>query len=434
MSDLSSKSVAVCDSGLFVHVAQCLAESFGRVYYHAPSRSVFDRISDAIIGDGLKNIERVQEPYGLIGKVDCWCFPDIGQGEFQKHLTRLGEHVWGHHGADILETEKGIFLETLGELGMNVPEHRVIHGMKALREHLRDRENVYIKVSRFRADWETAHWRNYTLDAAMLDCAAYKLGPVQEQVVFYVFEPIDAEIEDGIDTWRINGQWPKHILHAIERKDKSLLGGMQAFADVPEMVRGVNEAFGPALDEYGHQGAFSTEVRVTDQGEAIFNDPTIRFGSPPSQLQTAIITNLAEVIYWGAHGELVEPEWNDPVGGQALITSDREKDEWLSFQMPDELRPFVKSAFCCEVDGIFTIAPNPLENWAGWLVATGPDIAGVIETLKERKELLPDGFDCDLTSMCELLKELDAAQEQGITIAPEIPTPECVIESSATPA
>lgn len=427
MTDLSGKSVAVCDSGLFVHVAQCLAEQFGRVYYHAPSQHVFPQLGDAVVGDGFENIQRVEEPYELIGKVDCWCFTDIGQGEFQRYLTSIGENVWGHHGADVLETQKGLFIDTLKEIGLPVAPHDRVKGMSNLRAYLKDAEDVYIKISRYRGTWETGHFRNWKLDQAMLDCAAYKLGPFQELVTFYVFEALDTDVEDGIDTWRVGGQWPKRVMHAMERKDKSLIGGLQDMANIAEPVRLVNEKFGPVLDRYGTQGPFSTEVRLVD-GEPFFIDSTNRFGSPPSQLQTVLIANLPQVIYHGSRGELLEPESDGVIGAQVLITSDREKDEWLPFEMPDELRRYVKSSFACEVDNVFTIAPNPLENWAGWLVATADDLEDVIALLKARKTMLPAGFDCDLTSLCDLLKEMESAKTEGVTIAEPIPEPAVILE------
>lgn len=427
MTDLSTKSVAVCDSGLFVHIAQCLATQFGKVYYHAPSQHVFPHLADAAVGDGFDNIERVEEPYGLIGKVDCWCFTDIGHGEFQKYLASVNEPVWGHLGADVLERRKGLFLKMLKEFGLPVPEYTEVKGLENLRVFLKDKEDVFIKISNYRGDWETAHWRNRTLDSGMLDAAAHKLGPFQNLITFYVFEPIDTEIEDGIDTWRVGGEWPKRVLHAMERKDKSLIGGLQDMADVAEPVRIVNELFGPVLDSYGTQGPFSTEVRMVGE-TPYFNDSTNRFGSPPSQLQTVLITNLPQVIYHGSRGELIEPESEHDLGAQVLITSDREKEEWLPFEMDSRLRPWVKSAFACEVEDVLTIAPNPLENWAGWLVATGNTLEAVINTLKERKEMLPDGFDCDLTSLCDLLEKMKKAETEGIEIADQkIPEPEIVL-------
>ena len=777
-TDLSSKSIVCMDSGLFPHIAQCLATQFGKVYYHAPSQHVFSHLADAVVGDGFENIERVEEPYSLIGKVDCWCFTDIGQGDFQSYLSSIGESVWGHHGADVLERRKGLFLKELEAVGLPVAPHTVVKGMDNLRAFLRDREDVYIKISNYRGDFETAHWRNWTLDAGLLDCAAHRLGPFQNLITFYVFEALDTTIEDGVDTWWVGGEWPKRVLHAVEKKDKSLIGGLQNLSDVAEPVRRVNELFGPVLDRYGTQGPFSTEVRLVD-GEPYFIDATCfsqdtevltdsgwklfhaiglwdkvctlnpdtrqivfqlptgriqyrfdgdmvlitndkkdlellvtpnhsvwgvpkhgtkiqefradgipyslaiprsgqwtgveatlhripayentwhsgkgkgldktcsksevvvpmddwikflalylsegsktqwtvtiaqtkykaevrnalealpfkwcesekgftcsdvqlcaalpegdkydkfvpqfvkelcprqidlflsayclgdgsidagnrvittpsiktaddlqelflkagslasirtvrfigkvcaisggtytckhdsyqvrerrlfkdfyvegwknarhakylsrvpysgmvydvtvpnhiifvrrngkacwsgncRFGSPPSQLQTALITNLPQVIYHGSRGELIEPESDHELGAQVLITSDREKEEWLPFDMDPALRPWVKSSFACEVEGVFTIAPNPLENWAGWLVATGDTLEEVIETLKERKAMLPEGFDCDLTSLCDLLREMKSAKAEGVKIAEQVPEPAAVLET-----
>lgn len=400
-----------------------------QVYYVGQPDGVLPHLADGIVGDGFENVIRATDLWSVKDECDLFCFPDIGFTGEQAELVRQGKPVWGHHGADELEWNKAKFLRTLGELGMELPPHRVARGMAALRELLFDSENVYVKISRWRGDWETFHWRNRVLDEANLDAAAYRLGSAKEMITFYVFDAIEAEVEDGIDTWCINGQWPKRMLHGMERKDRAFLGAIQGFDAIAEEVRGVNEKFGTVLGSYGYKGAFSTEVRLNDK--AYFIDPTCRFGSPPSQLQTALITNLPEVIWRGANGELVEPESDDIIGAQVLITSDREKCEWLPFEMPEELRPWVKSSFACEIRGTLTIAPNPLENWAGWLVATGGTIKEVVETLKERKALLPAGFDCDLTGMCDLLRELEAAEEKGVELTDgEIPEPAIALDDA----
>lgn len=425
MTDLSARSIAVIDSGLFVHVAQCLAKAFGRVYYFSPCSDLMPKISRHIVGDGFENIERIDEPESVIGKADAWAFCDIGAGDFQKYLTSIGEHVFGHHGGDVLEYDKEVFYRTLAEVGLEVPPHEKVQGIDNLRALLRDAEDKYVKVSKYRGDLETMHFRSWTLDEGALDCLAYRLGPLKNKFTFFVLDAIPADVETGMDSWFIGG-WPKKVFHALEHKDKSLIGGMQDFAEVAEPVREINEAFAPVLSEYGYQGPFSTEVRIGEK--PYFTDATCRFASPVSQIQTALITNLPEVIWGGAHGELIEPEYDHAFGAQVLITSDREESEWLTFDMPDELRPHIKASFSCEIDGILTIAPNPLVNWAGWLVSTGPTIQVVVDTLKERKEMLPDGFECDLSSLVDLLRELEDAKEQGVEITKqEIPAPESVL-------
>lgn len=429
MKSIEQVRLCVVDHGLFPHISQCLAEQCDHVFYAGPPEEVMPKVKDACICDGFENITRVKSLWDVKHQVHGFVFPDIGFSAEQSELIDQGYPVFGHHGADELETHKGRFLDTLEDLDMPVPPHVRIQGLTPLKEHLCGETNKYVKISKYRGDWETFHWRNEVVDAIALDCAAYRMGPLKEHITFYVFDHLDTEIEDGIDTWCINGKWPNKVLHAMERKDKSLIGAIQKMSLVHEEVRGVNEKFGPMLGEkYGYRGPFSTEVRMAED-TSYFIDPTCRFGSPPSQLQTLLIQNLPEVIWAGANGEIVEPECGDePVGAQALITSDREKDEWLTFQMPKELRPFVKSSFSCQIDGELQILPNPLENWAGWLVATGPTVEATIETLKERKKLLPDGFDCDLTSLCDLLRELESAKELGVKISNEkIPEPEIAL-------
>lgn len=417
----------VVDSGLFPHIAQCLAQKVKHCFYCGPRDQFMPKLADAIVGDGFDNITRVREFWGIKEQCDLFVFTDIGLDGEQRELTNQGFRVWGHHGGDVLEWNKARFLSTLEDLGMPSPPHTRVRGMTALRDLLMDAEDKYVKISRYRGDWETFHWRNREMDEACLDAAAYRLGPAKELITFYVFDPIDTKIEDGVDAWCIDGEWPKTVLHAMERKDKSLIGAMQKFADVAEPVRQVNEKFGPVLAEFGYRGAFSSEVRLNDQ--AFFIDPTCRFGSPPSQLQTALITNLPEVIYAGAQGVCLEPEAPEPFGAQVLITTDREKAEWAAMELPEELLEKVKASFSCQIDNLFCIAPNPLENWFGWLVATGKDIYEVIDRMKEYKEMLPDGFDCDITSLCDLLKELRDAEEKGVEITnQEIPEPETIIQ------
>lgn len=428
MKEVKDSIFCVVDHGLFPHIAQCLADQSKHVYYTGPCEEVMEKIKDATIGDGFENITRVKSLWDVKNQCDCFVFPDIGFGGEQKELLSQGLPVWGHHGADELEVMKGLFLDTLKDMGMEVPPHNRIKGFSELKAFLHDNPDKYIKISRYRGDWETLHYRNESMDGLELEARGIRLGPLREHITFYVFDPIDAKIEDGIDTWRMNKQWPKRVLHAIERKDKSLIGGIQDMADIHEDVRAMNELFAPALDAYGYAGPFSTEVRIADV--PYLNDPTIRFGSPPSQLQTVLITNLPEVILAGAHGECLEPECDDELGAQVLVTSDRDKEEWLNFPMPKELRPFVKSSFACEIDGDVQILPNPLENWAGWLVATGKTIEEVVEAMKQRKELLPDGFDCDLTPLHDLLRELEEAKEQGIQVTEQtIPSPAIVLDT-----
>ncbi len=427
MKSISEVTACVVDHGLFPHIALCMAEQCEHVYYCGPVERVMRKAEDDVVGDGFKNITRIESVWQVDEDCDVFVFPDIGFRFEQKKLIRDGKAVFGHHGADVLEVNKGMFMHALEQLGMDVPPHEVVVGMDSLMDYLSQNEDKFVKVSKWRGDWETFHFRNVELDMDYIRGHPYNRSPLRSHIKFYVFDPIDSVIEDGIDSTCIDGRWPKKVLHAMEKKDKSLIGAMQDYSSIHESVREVNDIFGPYLgDKFGYRGPFSTEVRPPH-----FNDPTCRFGSPPSQLQTVLIKNLPEIIYRGALGEVVEPEYDDNVGAQVLITSDKEKDEWLTLGFDKALVPFVKSAFSCEVDGVNRIAPNPLENWAGWLVATGKSIKEVVENLMEKKDMLPDGFDCDITSMADLLRQLEDAKDEGVKIVEPIPEPNIVVDTLA---
>jgi hypothetical protein len=427
MKPTSEVICCVVDHGLFLPIALKLAEQMGKVYYWSPWDDCAPKVEKGIIGDGFENLHRVESIWDIKSECDLFVFPDVGFAGLQKELVSQGYAVWGHHGADELETKRGLFLDTLEDVGMLVPDYDIVLGLTKLREFLKDKEDLWIKISRWRGDWETFHWRDWEHDEVTLDFYAYHFGPAKELIKFYVFKTIDTDIEDGIDTYCIDDQFPKTVMHGMECKDKSYLCSIQLMEDVDERVRIVPEKFGPVLGKYGYRGFFSCEVRIKDD-DSNFIDPTCRAASPPSQVMTELFGNLGDIIWQGANGILVEPEPTAAFGVQALLTIDRSKDEWVVLDVPEEIRQWVKCGFACEIDGKICIPPHPLESMVGWLVATGDSIEEAIDNLKEYAGQLPDGVSCDVDSMAHLLKEAETAKEQGIELTEqEIPEPEVVL-------
>ncbi|HEY2107871.1 MAG TPA: hypothetical protein VGH29_18885 [Candidatus Binataceae bacterium] len=63
MMDFSNQTVLVIDQGLYVHIAEKLAESFGRVLYYCNGwRSAFPVSERFNIGAGIDGIERIANP------------------------------------------------------------------------------------------------------------------------------------------------------------------------------------------------------------------------------------------------------------------------------------------------------------------------------------------------------------------------------------
>jgi hypothetical protein len=429
MKATNEVTACVIDTGVFQHVARRLAREYAKVYYWTPWETSFPHFRDAIIGDGYPEMQRVESVCDVEDECDLFVFLDIGYSSMQKRLIRQGKAVWGCRDADELEARRGRFLEVLErQTDLPVPKCERIKGLTNLRLFLSENEDRYIKVSTYRGDFETCHFRNMAMDESLLDKWAVMLGPLKEHWVFYVFEPIDTEIEDGIDTYCIDGQWPETVIHGMEAKDSAYVGTFQKFSDLPEEVRVVNEAMTPVLASYGYRSAFSTEVRITKDGDSYFIDPTCRFPSPPSQLMCEMTGNLGEIIWHGANGTLVEPEQVAQFGAQAIFHVDR--DEWGVFEIPEEIEQFVKISFSCMVDGKICVPPDPHGvAEIGWCVGIGDTIEEAINHLREVKEQMPEGCSVKFDSLADLLKEMQTATKLGMKMTDEkIPEPSSIIE------
>lgn len=431
MKTTDSIHVRVIDKGIFLPIARRLARQVRKVTYWSPHEEAFESVKKQI-GDGFPDIERVRSMISEKNDVDCFVFPDVGFADEQIDLIAQGFPVWGARNADTLETSRGKFLDVLGKTNLPVPQYAKVIGMEALREYLREREDQFVKVSKFRGDWETMHFRDWRQDEMELDARAVKLGPWKEVIPFYVFEKIDTEIEDGCDTYCIDGQFPSLVIHGFESKDKAYLGTFQRLDELPKEVRCVNDEFGPVLAGYGYRSFFSTEVRITKDGRSYFIDPTLRAGSPPSQVMTEMIGNYAEVIWHGANGELVDPEPAYKFGVQGLLSIKGDRSSWRTVEIPTELDQWVKAGFCCQIDGRLCFAPdNDLEmNELAWLVGVGDTAKEAIEHLKHNAELLPNGVCCEFSAIADLLKEIDEAEKSGMKFTEQVmPEPEIVLKT-----
>lgn len=431
MKDTKDVVACVVDNGLFLPVALRLSKTFKHTYYWSPWEKDFPSIRDGVIGDGYETLERVKCPFG-VPDCDLFVFPDIGYGGLQEYLESQGKAVWGGRNADTLERNRGKFLTTIEEMGMPTPKYERILGLTDLRAHLKDQEDKWVKISKWRGDVETFHWRDWRQDESQLDYYANRLGPAKDLITFYVIDPIDTDIEDGVDTFCIDGNLPKMCLHGMEAKDKAYIGTMTKFSGLPEGLRQITEAFAAQLHPYRYRQSYSTEVRI-DGEDCYFIDPTLRFGSPPSQVETNLIANLPELVWAGANGEVVEPEPAAKFGGQLLLSSKDPRDSWFSVEFPSSIADMVKCKQCCEIDGMTCFPPSEINSQEiGWLVAIGDSIQEVIDTLKEAVDELPDKVCCEVAPLADLLREIEAAEERGMEFTDQpVPQPEEVVKDAS---
>lgn len=433
MKELSDATCLCFDNGLFVPLAERLAlNGFGRVLYHSPYEQGFSTLNKGIIGYGLENVERVNDYWAVKDEVDCWCFSDIEHAGLQLELESQGRNVWGSRKGDSLELFREKFHRVLERLGLDVPKYRVCQGLNNLREFLKANEGPwYVKISRWRGAFETQKFRSWKLDECLIDQWAVKFGPAKGLIPFMVFDPIDTPLEIGGDTFNIDGQWPDTCLHGDESKDKAFISCVTPRKEMPKQIQDIMEAFGPILSEYRYRNLWSMEVRIKDD-LAFFGDPTCRFPMPATPSQLENMSNLPEVIYHGAMGELVQPVFENQFTGEVLVNMKGDRHAWGVTEVPDALKRWLKLPNSCQIDGLRCFPPDEQHGEAiGWLVALGDTLEEMISTMKDQIELLPDGMSADIEPLGELLTVVEQAQEKGIDFPADVPPPEIVMENGA---
>jgi hypothetical protein len=430
MSELSGKTICVCDNGMFLPLALKLAPHFSRAFFWSPWEKAFPVVYDDICGEGFDEIIRVESPFEYLSEIDLFVFPDVGFADLQLHLESIGKRVWGSRKGSELELRRAFFKKVQAQVEMEVPPYKAVRGMTALKEYLADHPDTYVKMSRYRGMGETFHHLNMEVSGPVLDKLALKFGPLKEEVPFVVEDTIETDIEVGWDSWNIDGQWPSIGVQGFETKDRSLIGSVQKYEDAPEEVASINEALSAMLKPYRYRNFFSSEIRIKDE-KSFLIDPTCRAPTPCIEGQMEIWGNLAEVIWHGAKGEVIEPEPLAPFFVECIIDHKQDEEQWRVLQVPKEAEQWVKLYSACKHGDLYCLPPLPHSSDAvGAVVGIGQTIEKAIEHLKKTVELLKDQpVTVHTDALYDTLVEIQKAEQQGIEFTDkEVPEPEVALK------
>ena len=418
-------TLTMIDSGLFTELAIRLAREFELVRSHVPWAAEFPTLNDRWVGRGLPHVEWVEDPYrrDIRDSTDLFCFPDILRAGEQEMLEDLGFPVWGSRNGDELETNRLWFRELQEELGMPVPDYEVLKGYDALVDFLKDHGHCFVKAtSKIRGSMETHEFWDFEQDAYWLDALKVKLGCAAEYVVFLVEEPVESPYETGIDTYCVNGQFPKTPMQGIEVKGKLILSSAQLKSRTPKPFDDALTNLAPILRERGYCNFLSAEFR-----QDILIDFCARAPNPGIGVEMEMISNLGEIIYQGAQGNLIEPDFEFEYGIQAAIFHEHDKELAKQFRIPDDLRRWVKLMEFAKVGELYQIIPRPPHGEKiGWLLGVGHSIEEATEHLQSNAEELSQyPFDIKLDALPEAVAQAQAMEAEGLDFADQpIPEPE----------
>jgi len=364
IKDPSDVVALVVDNGLFVEIAIKLAQTYKKVYYYVPWESAFAKMNLGMIGTGLENIEVVDSIYGPhFDEVDLFCFPDIYFGYEQEMLEKMGKKVWGSRTGECLELKREGMKDILKVLDLPVGKYTHIKGIANLREYLKDHEDVYVKIDKFRGTFETFHSPDYKTVEPKVDEVEYNIGAFKHTIEFTVEDALNDCVEVGTDCWAItddNGicHYPEHTISGIEIKDCGFLSIFKKYKDIPEVVTRFNERMKPVFAAYNWRGFMSTEVRIGKDMKPYMVDLCGRAPSPPNELYQEQYANLADVIWAGANGIVIEPEATAKYGCEIMLHSSWADKGWQSISFPPELRDRVKLRNATCIDGVYYAIPQ----------------------------------------------------------------------------
>jgi hypothetical protein len=417
LSKYSTKSCCVIDNGLFQEAAQKLSESFGKVYYNAPWVADYPVSYHTEIGEGFGEYERIADIWGMIDDVDLFVFPDVYQGPLQEHLVKLGKRVWGSRNGDELELWRKEAKAHFKELGLPQGPYEVVKGMTALRKYIksRDKEKLWVKISLTRGDTETFCAEGYDSVKNRLDDLQAKFGPTAEYREFIVDDHLPDTFDLAIDTYCIDGKFPSKSLLGNEQKDEGYIGVVKDWEKIPKGLTDVYEALSPDLKNFQYRNFFAIECR-TGKDQMYLSDPCCRVGSPIFELELNMMKNLAEIIWEGAEGKLVEPEYKGKYGYEVILQSQWVNEHPLLVEYPEEFRDQIKFRYATRFPDGLWIMPQKQGPAFGSIVAYGDSIDACVAQVEEiAAEIKGCQVEAFTGSSEKLKKNLEELATYGVT-------------------
>ena len=414
MVNLKNKTACVIDNGLFVAMADKLGESFGTTYYTVPWQRPFPKVNTRLVGDGYPHLTLCDSLDAVYEQIDILIVPDTYFPDMQIRAAKDGKRVWGSRHGEDLERDRVGTKKLMQAKGLPVGPYTIVKGMSALRKF-----NQYHTGKKYFVKWDTdrGHGETFPLQEKpalmkpVLDALEHSLGYRSEKIVFCVEEELPDCVEIGMDIYNVRGQFPKKTSYGIEEKGAAYGGVMAYWAQVPEPIRRWGNAFSGYLEEKEFANFISWENRITKGKTPYMIDPCMRAGAPPNHAYQVNWKNLAEIVWEGAGGVLVEPEARAQWCVEAWIYSQWAGEEWQPIEVEPAAVPYCKLRLAMMDAGLYWVAPQKEDKLTG----IGA-VVGLGDTLElaiahcGRNAAKVHGYGLDIQ-----LKALDAVKEKWAT-------------------
>jgi len=413
--DLSKMTAIVYDrGGLYLYCAEKLAEKYGKVMYYLADADAYPSSQKHTIGMGIKNIKRIHDFWKYVDEADCIYFFDCYDGELQHWLREKDYTVFGSGHGEQIEIDKILFLETLEKLDLPCAKTYLAEGLDDLKKYLEknDGETMWLK-NLHRGDFETRKFKNMSQIKPFLDDLRNRIGTASDTIEILVQHKIESACEVGYDGYNVDGKYTDNCIIGVEVKDRGFVG--KIFPETPDIVKGINDAFSDIFAQLGYRGNYSTEIRVTKEGEPYYIDATCRVPSPPGELMCEIYENWAEATYQIACGELPILKPKAKFGAVIILTSAWYDGHELHVSFPSKYKNAVKLKNHTARDGEFYCIPNGNGGFFGAVVTYADTLdEAIAECCKIAEEVEADELEYDSSLFDKAKEAIDSGKAFGI--------------------
>ena len=371
-------AATMLDFGIFLELAVKLASDFGRMNYWTPNSSSFPKDLLKLPGLGVEGITRINDYHNVMAETDLLIVPDVFMSGVQIDAEDRDIPAWGSKGGDELELNRSKTKRYLEKKGIPVTPWEPITGTPDLRKYLADHPRVWVKADdgTCRGDFESKFSLNFHVFEPIIDALEFRLGPRKTTFQFIVEEEIKSKEEPGFDGITVFGQWPDKCMCGPEIKSASYAGVVVPYDKIPEGLRKQNEAISPLLQKHRYANFISSESKKVGN-DYLLLEFTTRMASPAGGAYLNNITNLAEVIYEGASGKLVQPEYDKKYAFELVIGSKKEEDAFQFLKFPEKYRGNIKLRNFYKQDGYYISIP---------LYARMSNVGAIVAVSNDREE------------------------------------------------
>lgn len=232
---------------------------------------------------------------------------------------------------------------------------------------------------------------------------------------FSVFKPIEG-VELAYDGYCIDGQYPSKTLYGIEIKDIGYSGHVKKYKDLfPEILK-FNEAIAETLKINQYRCFISPEMRVDKKGIGYMVDACCRLPSPVSECYYELLGNFSDIVWQGADGILVEPEFSAEYVMTLCIESAWAEHHWQAVYFKPEYRRWIKLRNYCKIDDTYYAVPVPDGSTTiGVVIAVGSSLEDCAKKVNEYADAIKGyGIKIEIAAVDKMQKEISKGAAIGI--------------------